>query len=580
MGIRSSLLLGTALALATALPLLAQGLDARLGSTRVAEGDQVVLTLSADLAAGAGQPDLSGLEADFTVLGTASGSQTTIVNGARSDRMTWQITLAPKHAGTLTVPAITAGSVSSAPLSLTVLDANALPPEVQAGRPALSLSVPEGTIYAQAEVPLTVQLRLPPGTQGAEIVTPSGTDFLLEQSGEDRVSRQADGSALVERTYLLRPQAPGALTLPGFTLQAQVADPNARDPFAALGGSPFGNSPFDRVFGGFPGRSPFGSMFAPTRTVTAVSDPLTLSVAETPGDASGWVLPAAHVELREVWQPDPPVFRVGEAVTRKVQVLALGAHGEQIPDLAMPDIPGARVYFEGSEARSVPTGQGTAAAREFTWSIVPTTGGTLTLPDLSVDWFDTSRETPATATLAGESFEVEGPVVAAPLVQASAPDASGGAAPSPWAEVWLAGALAAGAATLFVALAAGAARLLRRRRRGAPTPAARMAMPDTRNRRAEVLTRAQAAAKAGDAAGTHRAALDWMRASGLSPDTCALRFSALSRELQAVESALFGASPEAADLAALVAQLRTADSLIAERGARRDALPPLYPRPI
>jgi hypothetical protein len=139
-------------------------------------------------------------------------------------------------------------------------------------------------------------------------------------------------------------------------------------------------------------------MFAPTRTVTAVSDPLTLSVAETPGDASGWVLPAAHVELREVWQPDPPVFRVGEAVTRKVQVLALGAHGEQIPDLAMPDIPGARVYFEGSEARSVPTGQGTAAAREFTWSIVPTTGGTLTLPDLSVDWFDTSRETPATAT--------------------------------------------------------------------------------------------------------------------------------------------------------------------------------------
>ncbi|MEE3070273.1 MAG: BatD family protein, partial [Pseudomonadota bacterium] len=369
MGIRSSLLLGTTLALASSLPLLAQGLDARLGATRIAEGDQVVLTLSADRAGGAAQPDLTPLGADFTVMGTASGSQTSIVNGNRSDRVTWQITLTPKHAGTLTVPVITAGGVSSTPLTLTVLDAASLPPEVQAGRPALSVAVPEGAIYAQQEVPITVQLRLPSGTQGADIVPPTGKGFLLEQSGEDRVARQADGTTLVERTYLLRPQAAGMLNLSGFTAQAQVADPNARDPFAGFDRSPFGGSPFDRLFGG---TSPFGSMFAQTRTVTSTSDPLTLTVAETPGGASGWVLPARDVELREVWQPDPPAFRVGEAVTRKVQVMALGAHGEQIPDLGMPDIPGARVYFEGADTRTGPTEQGTASLREFTWSIVPT----------------------------------------------------------------------------------------------------------------------------------------------------------------------------------------------------------------
>ncbi|MCB1350194.1 MAG: BatD family protein, partial [Maritimibacter sp.] len=114
MSLRHSLWLTTALALATALPGLADGLDARLSATRVAEGDQVVLTLSADTATGAGQPDLAALDTDFTVLGTASGSQTTIVNGVRSDRVTWQITLAPKHGGALTVPAIAAGSASSA----------------------------------------------------------------------------------------------------------------------------------------------------------------------------------------------------------------------------------------------------------------------------------------------------------------------------------------------------------------------------------------------------------------------------------------------------------------------------------
>ncbi|MCU4653301.1 BatD family protein, partial [Roseibacterium sp. SDUM158016] len=419
MRLRSATCLSTALLLATALPLLAEGLDARLTATRVAEGDQVTLTLSADAAAGAGQPDLSVLDADFTVLSTASGSQTTIVNGARSDTRTWQITLAPRRSGALTVPPITAGSVSSAPLTLTVLDAAELPPEVQAGRPSLLVAPPEGTIYAQQEVPLTVQLRLPPGTQGAEIVPPSGSGFLLEQSGDDRITRQADGSVLVERTYLLRPQAAGTLTIPGFALQARIADPDAPEPMAGFGRAPFGN-----LFGG----SRFGGMFAPTRSVTVTGESLVLSVAETPGGSTGWVLPASRVELAEVWQPDPPVFRVGEAVTRKVQVLALGAHGEQIPDLAMPDLPGARIYFEGSETRSVPTAQGTAALREFTWSIVPTSGGTLTLPEVSLEWFDTVQEVPATATLAARSFEVEGPVAAAPTPPAMAPEVPGVAA--------------------------------------------------------------------------------------------------------------------------------------------------------
>jgi hypothetical protein len=580
MRFRSSLLLGTALALASALPLMASGLDARLGATRIVEGDEVVLTLSADRAAGAGQPDLSGLDSDFTVLGTSSGSQTTIVNGNRSDRVTWQITLAPKHAGSLTVPAIRAGDVSSAPLALTVVDASALPPEVQAGRPALSVSVPEGAIYAQSEVPLTVQLRLPPGTQGAEIVPPSGTEFLLEPSGEDRVSRQADGSALVERTYLLRPQATGALTLPGFSVQAQITDPNARDPFAGFGRSPFTNSPFDSFFGGsFSGRGAFGSIFTPTRTLTATSDPLTLTVAETPGDASGWVLPASRVELREVWQPDPPVFRVGEAVTRKLQVMALGAHGEQIPDLAMPDVPGARIYFEGAETRSVPTERGTAALREFTWSIVPTSGGTLALPEVSVAWFDTGREAPASATIAAETFDVEGPVAAL------APEHTGGAdptdvpSPSPRAEGWLTGVLVAGAVTFLVALAVGALRLGRTRRSASDVvaPASRKAVPNTRDRRAEALARAKTAARAGDAGGVNRAALDWMRAAGLTPDTVSFRFPALGTEVRRLEAELFGEGADAPDLAALVTELRRANGALEMQAVRREALPSLYP---
>lgn len=579
MSLRPSLWLTTALALATALPGLADGLDARLSATRVAEGDQVVLTLSADAATGAGQPDLTALDTDFTVLGTASGSQTTIVNGVRSDRVTWQITLAPKHGGALTVPAIAAGSASSAPLALEVVAAADLPPAAQAGRPSITVAAPDASIYVHEEVPITVQARVPAGTRQAEIVAPTSAGYLLEQSGEDRVTAQSDGTTLVERSYLLRPQQEGALSLGGFTITAEVIAPDARDPFDRLGQSGFA----DTMLSDFFGRSPlsgggFGSVFAPTRTVTTTSDPVSLTVLPTPTGASGWALPAQAVELHETWQPDPPMLRVGEAVTRKVQVVALGAHPEQIPDLTMPEVPGARVYYEGSDKKSVPTEHGTAAMREFTWSIVPTSGGTITLPELGVDWFDTGTEAPARATLAAESYHVEGPVAEAPAQSAAAvapavaPDVA-----TPADENWMTTGLIAGCGLVALALGLVAAMALRARRNGTkPQPAAGPALVAAARRKA-ALARARRAARHGDAAGTRGAALDWIRWAGLTPDTVAARFPALGAALYGLEAAAFGRTDTNPDLRGLVAALRAADRNL-RRGARRGtALPPLYP---
>ena len=574
MTFRNSLAVGSALLMATALPGLAAGLDAELSASRIAEGDQVMLRLSADGSAGAGQPDLSVLEQDFEVLGTASGRQTTIINGARSDRVTWQVTLAPKHEGDLTVPAITAGPISSAPMTLQVVDAGALPAAAQAGRPTLTVTPPEGALYAQQEIPLTVQLRLPAGTREAQVIAPSGSNFLLEQSGEDQATRQPDGSTLVERHYLLRPQKDGSLQLGGFALRAEVADPDAPGPFAGMDRAPFGRSPFaNSMFDDF-----FNdSMFASTRTVSITSEPITLDVQPTPGSASGWVLPATAVELRSDWQPDPPQFKVGEAVTRKVQVLALGAHGEQIPDLAMPEIPGAKVYFEGAESRSVPTDKGTAALREFTWSIVPTSGGKITLPELTVEWFDTKAKAPAKAVLAAETFSVEGPVApAAPAPAAVAPAPAPAAAHAALPDRSMTGWLAAG----FVALVAGLtailvlARRIRLQRRPAASPRPEAA-PQV-DRRKDALARAATAARASDQAMMHRAILDWGRAAALGPDTVALRFPDLGRGVQQLEAVLFGQAGEQPDVPALLAALRAADRTL-DAKAGRTVLPPLYP---
>ncbi len=101
--------------IASALASDAAGLDARISASQIATGDSFQLSLSADTKALTQAPDISPLNTDFDILGTSRTSQTQIINGVRSDRQEWIITLAPTSMGVLTIPALSAGTATSAP---------------------------------------------------------------------------------------------------------------------------------------------------------------------------------------------------------------------------------------------------------------------------------------------------------------------------------------------------------------------------------------------------------------------------------------------------------------------------------
>ncbi len=79
-----------------------------------------MLTIEAEGRNLPGEPDLTALADDFDVLGTSQGSEIRIVNGQRSDKRSWRITLAPKSIGTVEIPPIDVGDERTAPLTLTV----------------------------------------------------------------------------------------------------------------------------------------------------------------------------------------------------------------------------------------------------------------------------------------------------------------------------------------------------------------------------------------------------------------------------------------------------------------------------
>jgi hypothetical protein len=373
--------------------------------------------------------------------------------------------------------------------------------------------------------------------------------------------------------------------------------------------------------GGFFGGDPFadmGGIFAQTRPVQVQGRRIELDVRPQPaGSASPW-LPAESVSLAESWSPDPPVFRVGEPVTRTLTLTAEGLTAAQLPDLR-PGTPGGfKVYPDQAHGETRTQGDTLVAQKVSKSAMVPSRSGELTLPEIQLHWWDTRSGKPQVARLAARTVEVlpaAAGVSAPPPLAPSRSEQPAGKPSEPVAGVrsaasmpnltgsagglsrvgegviresgvpagywpWLAGVLA-------LAWLASTLLWLRARAAGpesssAPALPARPA-PDP----AKALAAVKTACQAGDRRGARRALLDW--AAARWPEHPPQRLDALARRLdgeapaalRGLDRALYAGAEMTWDgdsawrsLAPSLGKGRRAGA----RGGGDSALPPLYPR--
>ena len=410
-----------ALLMALAVPAFAAGLSAEVNSGTVAEGDTFQLTLTANGRGGA-SPDLAPLQKDFDILGTSQSSSIQIINGRRSQSQSWIVSLSPKSKGSLEIPAIHAGSLSSSPVSIDVVDAGSMPQATGASGIDLSATLKDVHPFLFQETPLVVRIESSAPIKSAELVAPQSSAFELVQRGEDRTSQATRNGRTVnvlERTYMLKAQEKGTIEIPPFVLRGSVEDPSAQrqDPFAGFG---------VRGFPGFPS-SLFDDMFDSGKPFAVRSAPIKLTVRADPNAGSGqhqWFLPAKNVQLTAQWSPEHPMFKEGEAVTRRVSLLALGASAAQLPDLSFENADGARIYLDDTQTGDDQTAKGTVARKDFLLSVVPTRGGEITLPEIKVNWTDSVSGEAKTATLPSETIKAEGTIPPANPAATAAPSAA------------------------------------------------------------------------------------------------------------------------------------------------------------
>ena len=458
----------------------AQSLDTRLHRNPVHDDETVRLIVEADAQSGGLEPDLAPLRRDFEILGQSTSTHVSIANGARNVRTEWTIELAPRRPGRFTIGPLRVGTMTSPAIELEVLPSSSSSAAPSTRHVFLEVEVTPREAYVQSQLVCVLRVY-----RAAEFLEAKLSEFDPGQAVTHRLGRDSTYSKVIdgrryrviERRFAVFPQASGPLTLPGFRLDARIAEPGAA--------------------------STMGQLFGEGRRVRIETQPVEVVVKPRPGaDATPW-LPATAVTFDAKWPEEPPRLVVGEPVTWTMRLDATGLAGEQLPPIEPPELEGVRVYPDQPSIATRTSADAVHGERVQRVALVPGAAGTLAIPEMRVQWWDVEADAPRTAVIPARTLSVAPAPVSADVPRPAlvAPPATPETSARPWQIVSVA--LAAAWLATLVALVRN-----RGRRRGtepgAETPAGE-SPPNTTAARQHVLD----ACSASDPRAARHALLDW-----------------------------------------------------------------------
>jgi hypothetical protein len=290
----------------------------------------------------------------------------------------------------------------------------AINPRTERGaRPFVEYRVTPGktTAWVGEEVTLTYELLTQADVQGLEYLEPPKFPGLwtedLEKPERPEGRRDVvDGRTVMRFTLLKKAVSgltPGSVTLPESKIRTSVrVGPDAL-------GDPFGFFPRPEV-------------------VDLVAKPVTLRFLPIPGrpDFKG---PVGRFDLTA--KTDRTRVAVGEAVTLKVRLSGAGnlRTASEAPRL---EVPGAKVFPPSTKTDPTHLGR-TQTSVEWSWVLVPTAGGEITIPPVSLEVFDPVEKRLVTKTTQGIALVAQGGSQVAALAagSGSAETVLPGAPPAP-----------------------------------------------------------------------------------------------------------------------------------------------------
>lgn len=376
---------------------------ASLDHNQINVGDSFTLQLKLSDASPEGYPDTSELKKDFTILGKQQLSNTTIINGNVSSSTSWQYRLAPKKEGKYTIPPIkiesSEGVLTSQPISLSVGKGSG--PSTNPDKSiTFSASVNKRTPYKNEPIIYTVRFTSQENLVNIQLGESLVDGAVIKTIRKPEVIERVDNgipTKILEAKYIITPLKPGSVKIPGFLIQGQKVVQD-KSPFYSVFGREEG---FSSILKGFENLG-----IERLEPFTLISNEVVLDVKSPPQNLSVW-LPAESLEISESL-PENQSFKVGEAFTRSFTIVGESITANQLPNLKDQQGKGAHVKIYGDKPVTKESFKQDKLTswREESYTLVPQQPGKLTLPEISVSWWNVKENKIAYATIAERTIEV------------------------------------------------------------------------------------------------------------------------------------------------------------------------------
>ncbi|MCG9682149.1 BatD family protein [Vibrio sp. Isolate23] len=365
---------------------LAANVWATVSKNKVVKNEVFQLRVVVDEKVSSDAIDFSALEKDFYAGRPSFGSSINIVNGDRSTRSEWNLTLAAQTLGVAKIPAFTINGASSKPIAIQVATDNDEPQISDLVE--LQSSLDKTTLYPNESASLRTRLIIkadPRRLQSPNVIPPRVEGLTLAQIGEpNQYQSVLDGVevTVLDQSYRVTANQPGDYTLTGAAFKGSVV---------------YGN---DRT-----GTTKLISVDTPAKTFE-------IKVEDKPEGYTGVWLPTSQLKLTQTWtaangekitSSSVHDTKVGDSITREVTLDIEGLSSDRFPNLKITYPRGIRVYAEKPQFTQLNNGFTRMTLKQV---LIPQQTGDVELSEVNLNWWDSQNKQQKAAHLDGLALNV------------------------------------------------------------------------------------------------------------------------------------------------------------------------------
>ncbi len=379
---------------------------ASVNRNQVAVGESFTLKLELSGASAKSKPAVSDLKKYFDVTDRGQSSNMVIINGDVSSSTSWTYSVTPKEEGNITIPPVSIktsdGEVRSQPITIFVGKASSLPPVNQQQEVAITAKVSKRNPYKSEPITYTATLVSRHDLANVKLSEIKVDNAIVEAIGEptiyDKVQNGVSVKA-VEAKYRITPLKPTQLTIPSLVIQGDIPVRGSRfDSLLDNELDPFG------MFRDFDRFRAFG--ITKLEPFSVAGSEITLEVKPAVAGVDPW-LPATSLDISENWD-DAQTLKVGEPIMRSLTIVAEGVASSQLPSLEVQQnkADGFRIYVDNPVMEDSVKGGTVTSWRQENYTLIPQKAGTLTLPEISISWWDVNKNRIAYAAVPVRTLEI------------------------------------------------------------------------------------------------------------------------------------------------------------------------------